>query len=161
MTRDDAVTPLPPDYMVVTMGDHYEYMKINGRAKAPTREHDAAAIDIYSSENVTIAPRTTSAVRTGLRIKPPIGTYARTVSRSGLALHKQIFVTADCIDPDYRGEVHMLLTNLGNEDFTVEMHSRVGSIVFEKFQAPSCGKEVRSMDETKRGAGRFGSSGMK
>jgi dUTP pyrophosphatase len=143
------------------MANYYEYTKINELAKAPTREHDAAAIDIYSSEDATVAPRKTVPVKTGLRIKPPTGSYARTVSRSGLALNNQIFVTADCIDPDYRGEIHMLLTNLGDEDFKVELHSKIGSIVFEKFEPPSHGREVQSMDVTKRGERRFGSSGTK
>jgi dUTP pyrophosphatase len=100
-------------------------------------------------------------VKTGLRIKPPGGTYARTVSRSGLALHSQVFATADCIDPDYRGEVHMLLINLGDRDFRVHLHSKIGSIVFEKFQQPLSGREVQSMDATDRGDSRFGSSGLR
>jgi len=89
----------------------------------------------------------------------PVGCYGRIAPRSGLAFKSSIDVGAGVIDPDYRGEVKVLLFNLGNCDFKAEAGTRIAQLIIERCETPPV-VEVDSLDDTERGAGGFGSTGI-
>jgi dUTP pyrophosphatase len=112
-------------------------------------------------EEVHISPGGRASIPTGLRLEIPRGFEGQVRPRSGLALRQGVTVlnTPGTIDSDYRGEIRVVLVNLGQETFTVRRGDRVAQIVF----APTV--RVRftpkeSIDETTRGEGGFGSTGV-
>ena len=90
----------------------------------------------------------------------PTGLYARIAPRSGLALKRFIDVGAGVVDGDYRGEVGVILFNHGDQDFKVKMGDRIAQLILEKIDTPPV-EEVQGLDDTVRGSGGFGSTGMK
>ena len=99
-------------------------------------------------------------VKTDISIACPAGTYARIAPRSGLAVKKGIDVGAGVVDADYRGNVGVVLFNFGTEDFAVDVGDRIAQLILEKVNmAPVV--EVEELTETERGAGGFGSTGVK
>jgi len=101
-------------------------------------------------------------VPTGLFIELPIGTEAQVRPRSGLAAKKGITVlnAPGTIDADYRGEVGVILVNLSNEPFTIENGERIAQMVIAQHEQ-AVWKEVIELSDTERGAGGFGSTGVK
>ena len=99
-------------------------------------------------------------MKTGLSISFPTGLYARIAPRSGLALKKFIDVGAGVVDSDYRGEVGVVLFNHGDQDFEVKMGDRIAQLILEKIDTPPV-EEVQGLDDTVRGSGGFGSTGVK
>ena len=99
-------------------------------------------------------------MHTGLSISFPAGLYAKIAPRSGLALKKFIDVGAGVVDSDYRGEVGVVLFNHGDQDFVVKMGDRIAQLILEKIDTPPV-EEVQALDNTVRGAGGFGSTGVK
>merc|ERR1719440_148953 len=129
-------------------------------ASVPVRGSSlAAGFDLASSVAVTVPAGGKAIVKTGLSLAVPKGTYARLAPRSGLAAKRMIDVGAGVVDSDYRGEVGVVLFNHGQEDFAVELGDRVAQLVVEKIKMSGC-EEVESLDETARGAGGFGSTGI-
>jgi len=120
----------------------------------------AAGYDLASSETVAIWPGGTQVVKTGLSISVPHLTYGRVAPRSGLAVKNQIAVNAGVIDEDYRGEVGVVLVNHGKSVFHVNPGDRIAQLVLEKIEKPEV-VEVDNLDETERGAGGYGSTGIK
>ena len=99
-------------------------------------------------------------MKTGLSISFPTGLYARIAPRLGLALKKFVDVGAGVIDGDYRGEVGVVLFNHGDQDFEVKMGDRIAQLILEKIDTPPV-EEVQDLDDTVRGSGGFGSTGVK
>jgi dUTP pyrophosphatase len=116
-----------------------------------------AAIDIP----VTIRPGERAIVPTGIAIALPEGYEAQIRPRSGLAAKNGITVlnTPGTIDADYRGEVKVILANLGTEPFTVERGMRIAQMVVAAHNRVAW-NAVETLDETARGAGGFGSTGV-
>jgi dUTP pyrophosphatase len=98
-------------------------------------------------------------VSTGIAVKIPIGYYGRVASRSGLAVKNGLEVGAGVIDSDYRGEVKVLLRNLGSQPFEFKSGDRIAQLIIEKIETPDV-EEVIDLDVTDRGAGGFGSTGV-
>ena len=98
-------------------------------------------------------------VSTGIAVKIPIGYYGRVASRSGLAVKNTIEVGAGVIDSDYRGEVKVLLRNLGSQPFEFKSGDRIAQLIIEKIETPEV-EEVTDLDVTDRGDGGFGSTGV-
>ena len=120
----------------------------------------AAGMDVVAAESVTLAPGGRHAVATGFAIAIPEGYEVQVRPRSGLALKHGITClnTPGTIDADYRGEVKVILANLGVEPFEVVRGERIAQIV----PAPVLRAEfnvVESLGQTERGAGGFGSTG--
>ena len=120
----------------------------------------AAGLDVVAAEDLTLAPGARHAVATGFAIAIPPGYEVQVRPRSGLALKHGITClnTPGTIDCDYRGEVKVILANLGAEPFEVKRGERIAQLV----PAPVLRAEfaeVASLDETSRGAGGFGSTG--
>ena len=120
----------------------------------------AAGLDVVAAESLTLAPGARHAVATGFGIAIPEGYEVQVRPRSGLALKHGITClnTPGTIDSDYRGEVKVILANLGSEQFEVVRGERIAQLV----PAPVLKArftEVEELDETVRGAGGFGSTG--
>jgi len=123
----------------------------------------SAGMDIRANieEPITLKPLERALVKTGLFIALQIGYEAQVRPRSGLAFKKGITVlnSPGTIDADYRGEIGVILVNLSNEDFVVEDGERVAQLVIAKHEQGDW-EEVEVLNETKRGAGGFGSTGI-
>ena len=122
----------------------------------------SAGLDLVAAveTSVVLAPGGRALVPTGLAIALPAGTEAQIRPRSGLALKHGVTClnTPGTIDADYRGEVKVLLINLGDADFTVERGMRIAQMVVAPV-AQAVWQPVASLNETLRGAGGFGSTG--
>ncbi len=111
---------------------------------------------------ITLHPMERSLVPTGIRIELPKGYEAQVRPRSGLALKHGITVlnSPGTIDSDYRGELKVLLVNLSNEDFVINAGERVAQMVIAKHETVEW-EEVEVLDETERGEGGYGHTGVK
>lgn len=120
----------------------------------------AAGMDIVSAEQVTIAPGARLAVATGLAVAIPEGFEIQVRPRSGLALKHGISVpnTPGTIDSDYRGELKVILVNLGHEPFAIARGDRIAQLVLAPV-VQAVWDEVADLDATERGEGGFGSTG--
>lgn len=120
----------------------------------------AAGMDVVSAEDVTLAPGARHAVATGLSMSIPDGYEIQVRPRSGLALKHGISVpnTPGTIDSDYRGELKVILINLGPEPFAIARGDRVAQLVLAPV-VQAAWDEVAELDATERGTGGFGSTG--
>ena len=120
----------------------------------------AAGLDVVAAEDVTLGPGERHAVATGFSIAIPAGFEVQVRPRSGLALKHGITClnTPGSIDHDYRGEVKVILANLGGEPFEVRRGERIAQLVPAPVQKAAF-REVEALGETSRGAGGFGSTG--
>jgi len=143
-----------------------KFFLMNENAHIPTRATEkSAGLDLHASESTIIKAKSWGLVKTGITMELPEKTEAQVRSRSGLAAKKGVFVlnSPGTIDADYRGEVGIILANLGNEDFTVNVGDRVAQLVV----ADVCqiqiieSKSEEEFTDTERGKGGFGSTGVK
>ena len=120
----------------------------------------AAGLDVVAAEPVTLAPGARQAVATGFAIAIPEGYEVQVRPRSGLALKHGITClnTPGTIDADYRGEVKVILANLGTEPVELARGERIAQLVPAPVQRAGF-VEVTKLDETARGEGGFGSTG--
>jgi dUTP pyrophosphatase len=120
----------------------------------------AAGMDVLSAEDVTIPPAGRHAVATGLAVAIPPGFEIQVRPRSGLALKHGITVpnTPGTIDSDYRGELKVILINLGSEDFAIRRGDRIAQLVLAPVTRAAW-LAVDELDQTARGEGGFGSTG--
>lgn len=120
----------------------------------------AAGLDVVAAEDLTLAPGARHAVATGFAIAIPEGYEVQVRPRSGLALKHGITClnTPGTIDSDYRGEVKVILANLGAEPFEVRRGERIAQLVPAPVQRAAF-REVDELGATGRGAGGFGSTG--
>ncbi len=121
----------------------------------------AAGMDVVSAEDLILAPGARHAVATGFAMAIPHGYEVQVRPRSGLALKHGITClnTPGTIDSDYRGEVKVILANLGGEPFPIKRGDRIAQLVPAPVQRAVL-TEVDSLDETERGVGGFGSTGV-
>ena len=120
----------------------------------------SAGFDLASAHQTTIKAGDKGIVKTDLSIACPPGTYARIAPRSGLAVKKFIDVGAGVVDADYRGPVGVVLFNFGQEDFVIEKGDRIAQLILEQVSMVDVA-EVQELTDTERGAGGFGSTGVK
>jgi dUTP pyrophosphatase len=118
-----------------------------------------AGMDLHSVEAVTLEPGDTKLVATGLAIELPPGFEAQIRPRSGLALKYSITLpnSPATIDPGYRGEIRVILQNLGREPFQISPGERIAQIVIARYEAVEW--EESELADSLRGEGGFGSSG--
>ena len=123
----------------------------------------SAGMDLYANidEPITLKPLERTLVKTGLFISLPKGYEAQVRPRSGLAFKNGITVlnTPGTIDADYRGEIGVILVNLSSQNFTINDGDRIAQMVIAKHET-AIWEEVENLDETNRGEGGFGSSGV-
>ena len=120
----------------------------------------AAGMDVVAAEDLTLAPGARAAVATGFAMAIPSGYEVQVRPRSGLALKHGVTClnTPGTIDSDYRGEVKVILANLGSDPFPIARGERIAQLVPAPVLAATL-DEVVALDETARGAGGFGSTG--
>ncbi len=121
----------------------------------------AAGMDVVAAETLTLRPGARHAVATGIALAIPDGWEVQVRPRSGLALNHGITClnTPGTIDSDYRGEVKVILANLGADPFEVRRGERIAQLVPAQVQRARL-VEVETLDGTARGAGGFGSTGV-
>ena len=120
-----------------------------------------AGLDLYSAESVVLKPGERKVVSSGIKIAVPDGYEAQVRPKSGLAAKHGISVvnTPGTVDSGYRGVVGVILINHGTEDFSIEKNSKIAQMIINKVERADI-EEVDDLDDTKRGEGGFGSSGL-
>jgi dUTP pyrophosphatase len=136
--------------------------KVHEHAELPAYAHgpqEDAGMDLRSTADVLLEPNVPQAVPTGLVVEVPPGYEAQIRPRSGLALKHAITVpnSPGTIDPGYRGEVKVILLNLGREAYQIHAGDRIAQMVIAAYQAVEW--DESDVAESVRGAGGFGSSG--
>lgn len=133
---------------------------VRDNASVPRRAtQGAAGYDLTSPVNVIIPAGESALIPTGVIMAIPEGHYGRIASRSGLCVRYDIEAFSGTIDSDYRGEIHVKLRNYSKQPFEVTMGMRIAQLIFEKIALPEIQVE-NVLDETRRGAGGFGSTGL-
>lgn len=142
-------------------------VKIINKSNNPTPSYstaDSAGMDVraFVKEPITLNPLERVLVPTGLYMELPQGYQCEVRPRSGLALKKGITVlnTPGTIDADYRGEVGVILINLSNEPFVINNGERICQMVIMNYTKAEW-IEVEELNDTERGAGGFGHTGVK
>jgi len=124
----------------------------------------AAGMDLLADleEPVTLLPGERALIPTGIALALPDGCEAQIRPRSGLALKHGVTLvnTPGTIDPDYRGEIGVILINHGADPFTVHPGDRIAQMIFARFERADL-VEVEELEETARGEGGFGHTGVK
>jgi dUTP pyrophosphatase len=136
--------------------------RLSSTAQLPEYAHgplEDAGLDLRSIEDVLLDPGVAHAVRTGLAIELPAGYEAQVRPRSGLALRHSITLpnSPATIDPGYRGEIKVILLNLGREPYRVHAGDRIAQMVIARYEAIEWAET--ELNESARGEGGFGSSG--
>jgi len=134
--------------------------KLSPDAILPSYAHGAeedAGLDLRALEHVVLRPGAAQAVSTGIAIELPPGYEAQVRPRSGMALKHSITVNFGTIDPGYRGEIRVIMFNLGQADYTVEKGDRIAQLVVARYEPIEW--EEGELGASARGGGGFGSSG--
>ncbi len=137
--------------------------KIHADAILPHYVHQGdSGMDLYSIEDIAIAPGETVLVHTGLKIAVPEKYEAQVRPKSGLALKHSVTVlnTPGTVDSGYRGELCVILINHGREVFHIQKHTKIAQLVICPVVHAEV-VEITDLDETARGEGGFGSTGLK
>ena len=133
--------------------------KLSPNAITPTRASPGSVgYDLYSTETMSIGARERGIVCTGIAATIPVGVYGRVAPRSGLSVKHGIQTGAGVIDPDYTGELKVILFNHGTERFDIKQGDRIAQLILEKCDTPLI-EEVQEINDTQRGTKGFGSSG--
>jgi len=119
----------------------------------------AAGIDLYSPVDEVVPPHTRMLIKLDISIELPQHTFGHILPRSGLALKNGIHVGAGVVDSDYRGNVGVLLFNLGNEPFSIKKGDRIAQMVIKTYEKVEI-EQVNNLQNTCRGTGGFGSTGV-
>lgn len=142
-------------------------VKIVNRSQWPLPQYatpQSAGVDLRADtrEDIILPPLGRAMVPTGLYLEIPVGYEAQVRPRSGLAAKKGVTVlnSPGTIDADYRGEVRVILVNLSSEPFTIVPGERIAQMVFARHEQVEW-EEVETLEESERGAGGFGSTGVK
>lgn len=136
--------------------------KLTPEAILPTYAHgpsEDAGMDLRATEHAILKPGHPRVIGTGLAIELPAGFEAQVRPRSGLALKHAITLpnSPATIDPGYRGEIRVILLNLGQEEYAIHPGDRIAQIVIARYEAVEW--EEGELSESARGEGGFGSSG--
>jgi len=136
--------------------------RLHPKAVLPTYAHgpqEDAGMDLHAVASVTLDPGLPQVVPTGIAIELPPGYEAQVRPRSGLALKHGITMpnAPATIDPGYRGEVRIILLNLGPQPYTIEAGDRIAQMIVARYEAVEWAES--ELTESRRGAGGFGSSG--
>jgi|EP00945_MAST-04E_sp_MAST-4E-sp1_P003802 dUTP pyrophosphatase len=134
--------------------------RLSENAIIPTRGSPlSAGYDLCAAVPTVVPARGKALVKTDLAMIVPSTCYGRIAPRSGLAWKKHIDIGAGVIDADYRGPVGVVMFNHGDSDLEVKHGDRIAQLVLEKISYADI-VEVADLDETERGAGGFGSTGV-
>lgn len=151
-----SAMPMTPDiHIALKRLPHGEGLPLPAYATA-----HAAGMDVVAAESLTLAPGARHAVATGFAIAIPEGFEVQVRPRSGLAIKHGVTClnTPGTIDADYRGEVKVILANLGAEPFDIARGERIAQLIPAPVQRATL-VEFGELEDTARGAGGFGSTG--
>ena len=128
------------------------FVKISTDAITPTRATEGSVgLDFYSPADYVIPPHNQLMIPTQIKLQIPLGYYGRLASKSGLAILHQLHVGAGVIDPDYTGEIMVLLINTASHVHTINRGDPVTQLILEKVSIPIL-KEVKALPLPTRGA---------
>jgi dUTP pyrophosphatase len=134
--------------------------KLKKDAQLPVRKRKGdAGLDLYCVEEIQLQPGEWKAVPTGIAVEIPSGYFGLIKDRSGLALKHALHCLAGVIDENYRGEVKVVLINLGDKPVKLEKGSRIAQLLVIPYLKTEV-VEVEELSDTERGEGGFGSSGL-
>jgi len=149
--------------MIEALTDTLEIRLVHADAVPPTRTRRGdAGYDLRATERVSIPQEGRRLVGTGVAIALPDGVAGLVTPRSGLAVeHGLTLLNAPgLVDPNYRGEIKVILHNTGDRRYTVEVGDRIAQLLLVPYWAPEL-EVVEALDATDRGAAGFGSSGRR
>lgn len=133
--------------------------KLYPDAELPKMMKDGdAAMDFYAYKDYEIKPGQRAIVETGVAIAIPSGYWGNVRDRGGLPAKHGIHTMGGVFDSNYRGEVQIIMINLGQETYKIEKGHRICQMIIERHELVEI-EEVEELDDTNRGAGRFASSG--
>lgn len=139
-----------------------EIQKIDENAFLPDYAHPTdSGMDLYSAEEKLIKSGETAVIRTGIKIKLPPDTEAQIRPKSGLAVKHSLTVlnTPGTIDEGYRGEICVIMINLGKSDFDVKIGSKIAQMVISPVMRVEIAEVSKIKTDTDRGEDKFGSTG--
>lgn len=136
--------------------------RLTADARIPQYEYpDDSGADLYAAEDYVLQPGERRAISTGLSAEVPIGFELQVRPKSGIALNSGVTVlnTPGTVDAGYRGEIRVILINLGSEPYVIRKGQKIAQMVVAPvFHADF--QEVEQLSESRRGAGGFGSTGV-
>lgn len=133
-------------------------LKLSISATLPSKSTSAsAAFDLSAAHAACIPPGENGLIFTDLSIEFPPGVYGRIAGRSGLALYQKIVTAAGVIDPDFRGNIGVVLFNQGVKNFEIKTGDRIAQLICECYVSPIV-SEVTFLNDTERGDRGFGST---
>lgn len=142
------------------MSIEIKFTKIKDHAIIPKYAHPGdAGFDLHAIENYLLNPGERIIVKTGLQMEIPSGYYGSIRDRSGLAAKHGIHVLAGVVDSEYRGEVGVVLVNLGEENFKINKLDRIAQMIIQPHAYCEI-EETKEVSDTVRGEGGFGSTGV-
>jgi len=118
------------------------------------------AFDLCASKEVLLKKGEKSIIPSGIAVSIPVGYFGNVRDRSGMAAKRGIHTMAGVIDSGYRGEIGVVLINLGVDDFIIEKGMRIAQLIIQKVEQPTI-VEVDELENSQRGEKGFGSSGSK
>jgi dUTP pyrophosphatase len=131
-------------------------VKSEEQVKTPARaSKESVGLDIYANSNHTVFPNQGQLINTGLMVKPPEGTYIRIAPCSGLSLKYNYNVLAGIIDPDFTGQIQVLLFNHGQYELSITKGDKIAQMIVESYRKCSV-KEVKTLEKTERNNMGFG-----
>lgn len=144
------------------MADHSDILfvkKLSSAAILPTRgSTHAAGLDLYSAEKCEIPPFGQKLIKTDIAIQLPPGTYGRIAPRSGLAAKHSLTIGGGVIDPDFRGNLIVILFNHSSKIVNIKFHEKIAQLILERYSSPII-QESMFLSETSRNLAGFGSTG--
>ena len=134
--------------------------KLRPDAVLPVRKRKGdAGLDLYAVEEVILKPSEWVAIPTGIAVEIPEGYFGLIKDRSGLALKHALHCLAGVVDENYRGEIKVVMINLGREGIKIEKGTRIAQLLIIPY-LPVDIEEVEELSDTERGEKGFGSSGL-
>ena len=128
------------------------FVKMSTNAVTPTRATEGSVgLDFYSPADYIIPPHSQLLIPTQIKLQVPLGHYGRLASKSGLAILHQLHVGAGVIDPDYTGEIMILLLNTASRVHPIMKGDPIAQLILEKVSIPIL-RELKELPSTTRGA---------
>jgi dUTP pyrophosphatase len=135
--------------------------KLHPEAKLPQYANpNDAGMDFYANETIIINPNDRKLISTGISLAIPHGYVGLIWDKSGIASKHGIKTMAGVVDSSYRGEIKVLLHNLSENNYVVEKGNKIAQMLIQPVEQRQI-KEVETLEETERGSGGFGSTGIK
>ena len=128
------------------------FVKMSANIVTPTRATGGSVgLDFYSPVDYVVPPHSQLLIPTQIKLQIPLGYYGRLASKSGLAILHQLHVGAGVIDPDYTGEIMVLIINAASRDYSIKKGDPIAQLILEKVSIPIL-REIKEIPPTDRGA---------